>query len=56
MKQELHTQINWMDRQMVIDILQDVACIQCYDSESTDELRDTLRENIEDGTIEVLAN
>lgn len=52
MDQAIHARINWMDREEVVALLENVG-IACYDSESTDELRDALRENVMDGTIEL---
>lgn len=48
---EQQTAINWLERQRIVDILEVNAGIACYDNESTDELRETLRVNIEDGTL-----
>lgn len=48
---EQQTAINWLERQRIVDILEVNGGIACYDSESTDELREALRVNIEDGTI-----
>lgn len=44
--------VNWMDRHQIVDLLES-ASIQCYDTESTDELRQALVDNINDGTIEL---
>lgn len=43
--------VNWMSREQVVAVLENYG-FACYDSESTDELRDALVENVEDGTIE----
>jgi len=43
--------INWLGRNQIVELLESV-CIACYDSESTDELREALQSNIEDGTID----
>lgn len=51
MDQEIHKTINWMDREQIVAILENYG-FACYDSESTDDLRDALRANIEDGTID----
>ncbi|WP_305906292.1 hypothetical protein Q9L42_020825 (plasmid) [Methylomarinum sp. Ch1-1] len=51
MEQEQHTAINWLDRDDIVDILESHG-FACYDKESTDELREALRANIEDGTID----
>lgn len=50
MDQNIHKAINWLDRKQIVEILENYG-FACYDSESTDELRDALRANIEDGTI-----
>ena len=42
--------INWLDRNDIVTILENYS-FHCYDSESTDSLRDALFENIEDRTI-----
>lgn len=51
MDQELHTRINWLDREKIVGILEEHG-FACYDSETTDELREALKGNIEDGTID----
>lgn len=51
MKQSTHTQINWMDRGAIISVLEQYG-FACCDSESTELLRETLRDNIMDGTID----
>ncbi|WP_432263380.1 hypothetical protein [Cupriavidus sp. TMH.W2] len=51
LSQAQHTSINRMDRSAIVGILED-HCFQCYDSETTEELRDSLRSNIEDHTID----
>lgn len=51
MDQNIHTAINWMDREDVVSLLEGIG-MACYDSESTDELRDALRSAIEDGDID----
>jgi hypothetical protein len=48
---DLHKAINWLDREQIVKILENYG-FACYDSESTDSLRDALRANIEDGTID----
>lgn len=48
---DIWKQLNWLDREQIVKILEGY-CFQCYDSESTDELREALRQNIEDGTID----
>lgn len=50
MDQKIHTAINWLSREEVVQILEAYG-FACYDSESTDEPRDALRANVEDGTI-----
>ena len=40
----------WLERHNIVQLLENVS-IQCYDEEPTDELREALRVNIEDGTI-----
>lgn len=52
MDQAIHTAINWLDRTQIVAILEDYG-FACYDSESTDMLRDELRANIETGIIDV---
>lgn len=51
MDQETHKAVNWLDREQIVKILEDYG-FACYDSESTDELREALRANIADGTID----
>lgn len=51
MDQEIHKAINWLDREKIVEILESYG-FACYDKETTDELRDALRENIADGTID----
>lgn len=48
--QSYHTAINWMERETIVQHLEGVG-IACHDNESTDELREALRENVMDGTI-----
>lgn len=43
--------INWLDREKIVTILESYG-FACYDSESTDDLRDALRTNIADNTID----
>jgi len=52
MEQATHTAINWLDRQDIVEILERYG-FACHDSETTDELRDALRVNVEDGTVDV---
>jgi hypothetical protein len=42
--------VNWLSREQVVNMLTE-ASIQCYDHETTKELREALVANIEDGTI-----
>lgn len=51
MDQEIHKAINWLDRAKIVEILEDYG-FACYDHESTDDLREELRVNIMDGTID----
>lgn len=46
----IRRKINWLNRQEIVTILEDNG-FQCYDSETTDELREALFSNVEDGTI-----
>ena len=52
MKQQTHTDINRLSRNEIVEYLESVG-IACYDNESTDELREALRENVTDGTITI---
>lgn len=47
---DLARDINWLDRTKVVEILEGYG-FACYDSESTDSLREALRINVDDGTI-----
>jgi len=47
---DLARDLNWLERPKIVEILEAYG-FACYDRESTDELRDALRENILDGTI-----
>jgi hypothetical protein len=49
--QETHKKINNLSRNQIQAILENFG-FACYDSESTDDLRSALVENIIDGTIE----
>ena len=51
MKQSVHTAINWLDRSKIQELLEGNG-MAVYDSESTDDLRDTLRECVASGDIE----
>lgn len=42
-----------MDRKQLIHVLQNIACIQCYDSESDQTLRDAVLDSIRTGDISV---
>lgn len=46
----LATKINWLDRSEIVEILESYG-FAVYDSESTDDLREALRANVDDGTI-----
>lgn len=50
MDQSIHTAINWLDRSKVQELLEGNG-MAVYDSESTDDLRDTLRECVASGDI-----
>jgi len=52
MDQDVHRAINWLDRSEIQDILERYG-FAVNDDESTDDLRDTLRSNVEDGTIDM---
>lgn len=52
--QDLAHQINWMGREQIVRVLEDVAGIQCYDHEPTEDLVEALKANIEDGTIDAM--
>lgn len=49
--QEVHTALNWMDREQIVDLLKGIS-IQCYDHESDQVLREAIIQNIDDGTLE----
>lgn len=51
MDEETKELIEEMERHQIVKLLEEVACIQCYEHEETDELREALRVNVEDGTI-----
>ena len=44
MKQSEHTAINWMNRDQIVAELESEG-FACYDSESTDDLREALRDH-----------
>jgi hypothetical protein len=50
MDQKIHTAINWLSRQQIVELLEGNG-MACYDSEETDNLRATLTECIADGDI-----
>lgn len=52
MDQNIHTTINWLDREDIVRILESYG-FACYDSETTDDLREALRINVMDGTIPI---
>ncbi len=54
MDQSIHTAINWLDRSRVQKLLEGNG-MAVYDSESTDDLKDALRQCVEDGDIPVAA-
>lgn len=49
-EQELHDRARKVSREKVVEALEGVG-IACYESESTDELREALVANILDGTL-----
>lgn len=51
MQQEYHTAINWLSRAEIQGILESNG-FAVYDSDSTDDLREALRANILDSTID----
>ena len=50
MKQTTHTKLNWLDRSQLAALLEQYG-FAVNASESDDDLRNALRENISDGTI-----
>ena len=44
--------VNWLDRNKIVELLESVS-ICCYEGEPTQDLREALVANIEDGTIEL---
>ncbi len=50
MEQSTHTTINWLDREKVVTLLEGNG-MACYDTESTDDLKETLRQCVTDGDI-----
>ena len=51
MKQEYHTRINWMEHAELEEALTSIG-MACSPDETTNELRETLRENVLDGTYD----
>jgi len=51
MDQKIHTAINWLDHDQVVTLLEGNG-MACLDDETTNDLRETLRQCIEDGDIE----
>ena len=49
-KESLLIAVNMMTRNDIIVTLESVS-IQCYDHETTEELREALRQNVLDGTV-----
>ncbi len=47
----LRERANWLSREEIVSILETEACIACYGNETTDDLREALVVNVEDGTI-----
>ncbi len=50
LSRDARERIQQATRREIEDLLEGVS-VQCYDSETTDELRDALIANVEDGTI-----
>jgi len=50
MDQKVHTAINWLSREQIVILLEGNG-MACYDSESTDYLKETLISCINDGDI-----
>lgn len=46
------TAVNWLDRENIIDILENYGGYMCYDNEPTDELRQVLIDDIINGLID----
>lgn len=49
---DIRTRLNWMDRADFVAMLEGVG-IACFDTESTDSLKEAVFVNIEDGTIQL---
>lgn len=50
MRQDIHTRINWLNREQIERIMTDWG-FHCSADETENELREALRENVMDGTI-----
>lgn len=50
MEQSMHTAINWMTRGE-LELILETNGFAVYSYETDDELRDAVRENVDDGTI-----
>ena len=50
MTHETHTAVNWLSRNQIVSILE-AEGFGCYDTESTDDLKEILKEGIEDSSI-----
>jgi len=50
--QQTHTAINWLHRHQLQELLESAGFAVC-DSESTDELREAVRQSVIDGDIEI---
>jgi len=48
---DVRSRLNWLDRAELEEILV-AACIQCYSTESDEDLRDAIYCNISDGTLD----
>jgi hypothetical protein len=51
MEQEFHTRLNWMGRSAIEEALASIG-VESFDFETTDVLRETLRDNVLDGTYD----
>lgn len=52
MDQKIHTAINWLSRQQIVELLEGNG-MACYESESIEDLREALKQCVEDGDISV---
>ena len=52
MRQETHTAINWLSRDEIVEYLES-AGFACYDTESTDDLREALRLEVTEGELNI---